>query len=148
MQELQDVQDLLWALTYQALPASITAQSASTGGNPLGLDPVKGSLVIVLWTVFWSNAADDERIDTALKRLFTRANDLAWKKGLYNDWVYLNYAAAWQDPISGYGAENKRKLQEISRKYDPKGVFQRDCPGGFKLFSSSSSSSSPLPSGG
>ncbi|KAI9780213.1 MAG: hypothetical protein M1816_003137 [Peltula sp. TS41687] len=138
VQMLKDVQDLSWSLSYQALPASTIAQSGSTGGNPLGLDPAEGSLVIILWSVFWSNATDDARIESALKKLFVRSNELAWRKGLYNDWVYLNYAARWQDPISGYGFKNKRRLQEISRKYDPKGVFQKDCPGGFKLFPPSS----------
>lgn len=46
----------------------------------------------------------------------------------------MNYASAGQPVIEGYGEENVRFLREVSRKYDPKGVFQRRVPGGFKLF--------------
>jgi hypothetical protein len=40
-----------------------------------------------------------------------------------SDFVYLSYAADFQDPISSYGAANKKMLQAVSRKYDPEGLF-------------------------
>ncbi len=46
----------------------------------------------------------------------------------------MNYAWIDQDPIVSYNAENKGRLQQVSKKYDPEGVFQKGCPGGFKLF--------------
>jgi FAD/FMN-containing dehydrogenase len=45
----------------------------------------------------------------------------------------LNYCAEWQRPFEGYGRENWRFLQGVSRRYDPEGLFQRGCVGGFKL---------------
>ena len=53
--------------------------------------------------------------------------------GKFNEYVYLNYALPSQDPISGYGADNKAALKAASAKYDPNGVFQNLVPGGFKL---------------
>ena len=47
---------------------------------------------------------------------------------------YLNYAAAYQHPLESYGADKLRFLRDVSRRYDPKGVFQRQVPGGFKLW--------------
>ncbi|KAI0006957.1 hypothetical protein F4779DRAFT_643667 [Xylariaceae sp. FL0662B] len=32
------------------------------------------------------------------------------------------------------GAENRQKLRDVSKKYDPDGLFQKGVPGGFKLF--------------
>ena len=126
--------NLSFSLSYQPVPSSITRWAASTGGNALGLDPSQGPVVLTLVTVFWADAADDNRIETALKEMFARADDEAQKMGLKRDWIYLNYAAKWQDPIGGYGAVNKRKLQEVSQKYDEMGLFQKSVPGGFKLF--------------
>jgi hypothetical protein len=41
------------------------------------------------------------------------------RRGLWNRWVYLNYASQWQDPIQGYEITNKLELQSVSSKYDP-----------------------------
>lgn len=49
-------------------------------------------------------------------------------------WLYLNYAAQDQDPIASYGADSVERLKAASRKFDPQGLFQRNVPGGFKLF--------------
>jgi hypothetical protein len=44
----------------------------------------------------------------------------------------------WQDPIDSYGVTVKKELQEVSKKYDPTGMFQKQVPGGVKLFASTS----------
>ena len=54
-------------------------------------------------------------------------------KGKDTDYLYMNYASPYQDPIAGYGAANKAKLKAISKKYDPTGVFEILQPGYFKL---------------
>jgi hypothetical protein len=54
--------------------------------------------------------------------------------GFYNKYIYLTDAAEWQDPISEYGADVEARLQATSKKYDPAGVFQAQCVGGFELF--------------
>lgn len=46
---------------------------------------------------------------------------------------YLTYCAEWQRPFQGYGEENWRFLQRVSRRCDPEGLYQRGCAGGFKL---------------
>jgi hypothetical protein len=45
----------------------------------------------------------------------------------------MNYAGPGQDPLSGYGEENFRYLAAMAKKYDPTGVFQTQCPGGWKV---------------
>ena len=69
-----------------------------------------------------------------MQQFFHQADQAAAKvqegKG---SWVYLNYAAEWQDPIGSYGAANVGRLMSVSRRYDPTGVFQELVKGGFKI---------------
>ncbi|KAI9799744.1 MAG: hypothetical protein M1833_003863 [Piccolia ochrophora] len=134
LQTLDSTKLATFAITFQAIPTSITAKAAASGGNALGIDPAVGPLVLVLLVISWADPADDETVAAAGRNLFAQADDAANAAGLLDPWVYLNYAAQWQEPIKGYGAVNTAKLQAASKKYDPKGVFQKRVPGGFKLF--------------
>ena len=62
-----------------------------------------------------------------------KANEAAADMDLLHNFVYLDYANQVQDPIQSYGPENVARLRAAARKYDPRGVFQRLVPGGFKL---------------
>jgi FAD/FMN-containing dehydrogenase len=128
------VPGMTYSLSFQPLPTAITTKAASRGGNSLGLTGAEGNLFNLLLGISWDSVADDERIEQHAKALFQQSEDKARELGLYSKYVYLNYAAPWQDPFSGYGAAQKVRLQDVSRKYDPKGVFQKQVSGGFKLF--------------
>lgn len=121
-------------LTIQPIPPAITSKSAELGGNSLGLDPSDGALVLCLISATWDTAADDGEIGSAAKSLNSQIVNAAKAKGLFNEYIYLNYADDFQDPIGGYGAANKARLRAVSKKYDPNQVFQKNVPGGFKLF--------------
>lgn len=69
-----------------------------------------------------------------MNKLIANIEVQAKAQQLYLPFKYLNYAASFQDPMTGYGSTIKERLQNISRKYDPKGFFQTNVPGGFKLF--------------
>ena len=53
--------------------------------------------------------------------------------GKASEFLYLNYADRYQDPIAAYGEDSVKYLQQISQKYDKTGVFQRAVKGGFKI---------------
>jgi hypothetical protein len=53
--------------------------------------------------------------------------------GLDENFVYLNYAKANQDPIGSYGVGNAQHIRKVARKYDHNGFFQTRVPSGFKL---------------
>lgn len=53
--------------------------------------------------------------------------------GTDNPFIYLNYAGEFQDPLGSYGKANVAKIAALSAKYDPKGVFQKLVPGGYKI---------------
>ena len=134
VQALRNVSSLVYSLSFQPVPTVITSKAATRGGNSLGLTAAVGNLFNVLLTVSWEMEGDDALVNRQAKLLFDRTAVVAKEHGVYNDFLYLNYAAQWQDPISGYGNATVARLQAVSKKYDPKGVFQRQVPGGFKLF--------------
>lgn len=53
--------------------------------------------------------------------------------GALDPYVYLNYAAKWQDPIMSYGTESVDRLAMVQESYDPHRIFTDRVPGGFKL---------------
>lgn len=98
--------------------------------NSLGLQNTTEPLVLVLLSFTWDNPIDDESITALGKELDSWILEKAKEEGVWNEWVYLNYAASWQDVIKGYGEENGEMLRRISRKFDGEGVFQRQVGGG------------------
>ena len=129
-----NIPGIRYSLTLQPIPPVITSKSAILGGNSMGLDPVDGPLVLVLLSATWNLTTNDDTVIGAAKKLFEDIDQAANAKGVHNKFKYLNYAAKFQDPIGSYGLINKANLQSISRKYDPKQLFQLAVPGGFKLF--------------
>ena len=49
------------------------------------------------------------------------------------EWRYLNYADKSQDPMASYGEANIKLMKQVAAKHDPSQVFQKLCPGGFKV---------------
>lgn len=132
--QLSTVAGLVTSLTIQPIPPAITSKSGPLGGNSLGLNPSDGALVLCLISCTWDDATDDTQVNSVASLLNAQIVASAKAKGLWNKWVYLNYANVSQDPIGGYGAANKENLRAASAKYDPGKVFQFNVPGGFKLF--------------
>ena len=125
------VKDLLCSCTLQPYPVSLLEKATD---NSLGLSPASGPLVNILLLTYWKNKEDDELV------LGTMRDTMQWIKADANErgtavpYTFLAYADETQDPIESYGDANKKALQETSKKYDPKGLFQKGVPGGFKLF--------------
>lgn len=129
---LQDVTGIMWAVNLEPLPPHIyTRGGADT--NALGLTGRKGSLVVCLVSPSWSDAAHDEQVYSAARSLMTDIEGRAKKLGVYDPYIYLDYAAPWQDVIKGYGEESVKKLQKLRKKMDPNLVFTRNVKGGFKI---------------
>jgi hypothetical protein len=121
-------------LIFQPLWQTSRANSFSTtGGNVLGLEDSSDDLVIVLATAMWAAAGSDELVRTVMQDFLDVAQAKAMQMGVYNRYIFANYAADFQDPMAGYGDKNLAFMKRVSRKYDPKQVFQRQVPGGFKL---------------
>ncbi|KAI8962371.1 putative oxidoreductase [Daldinia sp. FL1419] len=128
---VRSVRGIVWAISLEPLPPAIYKKSATP--NVFGLSDRSDALVVTLLTVFWKNEEDDERVEKVARYLFQQIEDDAKRLGAYDPFVYPNYAAPWQDPISSYGKESIRKLQRVRMDVDPKGVFTHQVPGGFKI---------------
>lgn len=99
----------------------------------LGLDRFDDDLINLLYTVSWTLPTDSARVEAAMKALEAKIRAKEKELGIFNEWIYLNYAAKWQDPIQKYGAANVAFMKGVSKNYDPIGIFQKAVPGGFKL---------------
>ena len=125
------VKGLLWTLVLQPLLPN-WARKGDT--NPLGLnDGTREPLVVVSFTVNWDERRDDELVQTTIRHAIEQIDAAAAANKTGHRYRYLNYCAEWQKPFEGYGEGNWRFLQRVSRRYDPEGLFQRGCVGGFKL---------------
>ena len=134
-----EVIGLTFSLTFQPLSRALYTKNGnytSTNESPpiFGLDPTRdGDLTNVLLTLMWTHASDDARVRRTVKDFFDRADAEAKTFGVWHPFLYLNYAADWQDPIRGYGEAVRGKMVEVANTYDQQAVFQKQCIGGFKL---------------
>jgi hypothetical protein len=121
-------------LIFQPLWQAPRARAfAATGGNALGLEESGDDLVIVLAMAAWFMQRDDDAVRAALKDFVDEAQKKAREMRVYSPYIYLNYAADFQDAMGGYGDRSMSFMRATSAKYDPIQLFQRQVPGGFKL---------------
>lgn len=134
VQSIANIEDLTFSISFQPEPEPILVPlSNANGGNSLGLTVSDGDLINVLLTVQWNQTSDDAAVKAAAQSLFSQAETFSKANGYYNPYLYLNYAAEWQAPLEGYGNASVTVLKEVSKRYDPRQLFQTQVPGGFKL---------------
>ncbi|KAI8942887.1 hypothetical protein NX059_000927 [Plenodomus lindquistii] len=121
-------------LTFQALPAPPRNGSSPNSFGFLPTDTPEKDLLFLQIIFTYESAAADEGFEEALKDFLKLIEDVAREDGVLHRFKYLNFAASFQDPFEGYGSEMVDKLRTVAKKYDPAGVFQKQVPGGFKLF--------------
>ncbi|MCJ1285530.1 hypothetical protein MMC26_004870 [Xylographa opegraphella] len=134
LEPLKTRSGLRYALAYQAVPTCTMSRSLTSGGNALGLDPGDGNLVLIFLDISWKKATDEEVMNRQARSFVKQVEMLAASSDMLHRWRYLNYAAQWQNPIGSYGYGDREKLRAASREYDPDQVFQKQVPGGYKLF--------------
>ncbi|KAF2114827.1 FAD binding domain-containing protein [Lophiotrema nucula] len=128
-----NVEQILFIMAIQPVTEGAMKAMQKNGGNAVGLNPAKGPYFILNFNAAWTVAADEAKFHHAINTIIKTVKAEAKRRGLDNDFVYLNYASEYQDPIGSYGAANKARLSSISKKYDPTQVFQYLQPAGFKL---------------
>ncbi|KAJ4291994.1 hypothetical protein N0V90_009893 [Kalmusia sp. IMI 367209] len=131
--DIVDAANLLPTISIQAITEGQLAGMQKNGGNALGLDPANGPYFIMNMGTMWTDIADDVRILKFHSEVIKRVKAEAQAKGLDNDFIYQNYASQFEDVFGSYGKANQKRLVEVSKKYDPTGVFQKLQPGYFKL---------------
>jgi hypothetical protein len=130
--EVSAVDGILPALVWQHITDGSLKASKRNGGNAMGFDSNGSPIQVIQISCSWNNAADDDAVNRVMSNIMRDIKKASVELGVQNDWVYMNYAAKFQDVIASYGA-SKKKLKTIAKKYDPKEVFQKLQPGYFKL---------------
>ncbi|KAL4761201.1 FAD-binding oxidoreductase [Aspergillus foveolatus] len=129
--EIEDVRGIVWSVSLEPLPPAIYARAPTK--NALGLSNTTGSQVVTLLSATWEDETDDERIHNTARVLFEGIEEDARRLNSYESFLYLNYAADWQDPIASYGEKSIELLRRVSRDVDLEGLFRKGMPGGFKI---------------
>ncbi|KAF8855560.1 FAD-binding domain-containing protein [Acephala macrosclerotiorum] len=130
---IKNVSDILPSCVFQPITTALISHFSKNGGNALGVTTADGPLVLLNIAISWSSAANDELVMSAARSMVKRSNATAYAQGLGHPFVYQNYASLEQPVFASYGQENLAKLQAVSKKYDPKGVWQNLQPGYFKV---------------
>ncbi|KAG9188953.1 hypothetical protein G6011_05821 [Alternaria panax] len=128
-----DVEKILLIMAVQPITESATKAMQKNGGNSLGIDPGNGPYFVLNFNAAWNNKEDEPKFHSVIANIIKLVKAEAKRRNLDNDFVYLNYASEYQNPLGSYGTKNKDRLVKISKNYDPKQVFQYLQPGGFKL---------------
>ncbi|GME28038.1 fad binding domain-containing protein [Neofusicoccum parvum] len=136
MEEVEPIRNcsgLLPACTLQFITPPMLRHMEENGGNALGLENEDEPLLLLNLNTMWHDEADDDAVLAAAANIVRKVNEKAKTVGLGHEYVYMNYASQYQDPIAGYGQANKERLTAIAERYDPEKVFQKLQPGYFKL---------------
>jgi hypothetical protein len=119
---------------FQPLPSLIGRASAKAGGNAMGVERQTQNGLLFQAAAMVRTPEQEAFAYSKIKAWIQAVKDFAATiEGGNLEWTYLNYADSSQDPLASYGIENVKKLRQVAAKYDPEGVFQKLCPGGFKL---------------
>ncbi|KAJ6630385.1 hypothetical protein B0H10DRAFT_984870 [Mycena sp. CBHHK59/15] len=122
-----------WAVTFQPINHGFAAAGAKNGGNPSGIAPEHGDLVMVLGSALWSDPGDDEILKAKIHEHMRWSEAAARERGLLHPFIYMNYACDIQDIMGSIGEKNLLEMRRIKKLYDPENMFGKYWKGGFKL---------------
>ncbi|KAF2740275.1 FAD binding domain protein [Polyplosphaeria fusca] len=120
------------APVFQIMTRESVKHMARNGGNCLPLKEEDAPYMNLNYSCMWKNEADNEDIISLIARIMGKAVQEGKRRGVFVDYIYMNYASEYQDVMGSYG-ENFDKLKKIATKYDPKGIYQNLMSGYFKF---------------
>ena len=130
MAGLKDIKGFKVSFTFQAI---LPGWYNKGDPNILGLEGCNEPLIIVHLSNTWPEAKDDQRIRAAVQAMLEQIEAMAAAKKTGHPYRFINYCMEWQRPYDGCGEKNLKLMREASSKYDPEGLFQTGCAGGFKI---------------
>jgi hypothetical protein len=120
---------LAFAPTSDAI-LDISRQATNTISEPLR---DVGPLYNVMLSPSWQLSADDDRIRLGVDRILATSWAMTSEKGRVQDSVFSNHAYCEGNVFQSNGENTLAAPEDLSRKYDPSGIFKRTYPGGFRL---------------
>ncbi|KAL8804031.1 MAG: hypothetical protein Q9182_002822 [Xanthomendoza sp. 2 TL-2023] len=118
-------------LIPQPISKTMVDFAQTSGGRPQTLQSRAQLWMNMSWG--WNLAKDDAYVYALIKETYEMVDKLTKSRSLYDPYIFLNDAAPEQKVLRSYGKESFERMKEISRKYDPTQMFQKQVPGGFKL---------------
>ncbi|KAI7909451.1 FAD binding domain-containing protein [Pyricularia oryzae] len=118
---------------FQGLSVNQFKQAAVNGGNVLGLDDRTDNLIMFLGMLAYKDPSLESLVNAKMTAWVDDIKKFAASKGADDEYLFLNYAHISQSPFRSYGQKNLAFMKEVADKYDPRGVFQINMPGGFKI---------------
>ncbi|EMR66580.1 hypothetical protein MGN70_003062 [Eutypa lata] len=133
MQERISDGDFKTQCIFQPLPRSFAQRSIESGGNVLGIE--NHSHDGILWGAHVMVRTPELEVWASphVRLFYEGVRDFAASRDGLLSWVTANYANPSQDVLQSYGKVNVERIRRAAAKYDPHGVFQTLCPGGFKI---------------
>ncbi|KAK8008108.1 hypothetical protein PG991_010659 [Apiospora marii] len=123
-------------LDFQPLPSYVAEIGVQRGGNMLGLDrSPRNRILFAAGAILTTPSSADQfpQVYQKVAAMVQRIEAFATSVGSNEEFVYLAYADAAQDPLGSYGAANVKHVRDAAKRYDPDGFFQHRVPGGFKI---------------
>jgi hypothetical protein len=91
-------------------------------------------MVDILIRVEWTNPDDDVVLEEATDKVSAWAEEEARKRGILNDFIYLNYADGKQPVYErAIVPEDMKRMRRVKKTYDTAGTFEELWIGGYKL---------------
>lgn len=121
---------------FQPIPRLFVERSlaANPSGKVLGLEQNQHDAILMQASVSVRTPELEHWVRPKVRGVVEGVRSLASRiEGGVIPWIYFNYAHSSQDVIRSYGARKISIIRETASRYDPEGVFQRLCPGGFKI---------------
>jgi hypothetical protein len=126
--------DFVTQCLFQPLPILFGQRSVEAGGNVMGVERHAHDGLLFLAVTMMKTPEQEAFAYPKVKVWIEALKDYASTiEGGNLEWTYLNYADKSQNPLGSYGKENVKKLREVAEKYDSQEVFQKLCPGGYKI---------------
>lgn len=118
---------------FQPFSPVFAEHSRARGGNVMGLDRMTDDALVFFCGVHVKDEAHFAFGDARARALVGDLEAFAAGNGTLVNQLYVNYCDGQQDPFSKLSEADAAKIIAAARKYDPTGVFQTRCPGGFKI---------------
>lgn len=119
------------AIGLQPISTSLVLAGQHRGGNIFGLRAVNQTWFVL--DAGWWFPSEDDLGHRATQDIRAFVRNAAVARGLELEYLFANDASYSQAVLQSYGSKNMAKLKDVQKRYDPRLVFQRLVPGGFKL---------------
>lgn len=119
------------------------------GLGPLNLDETQGTYIVYAIALTWFDSQYDSVVSSWIEKTIEAIDSATAGVGLHHPFRYMGDSTAFQvrDFFKGYPHEALERLNNVARKYDVDGFFQKNMPGGFKLAASAQNANGPVGEG-